>query len=529
MSKENLKGRDREDEIENKEENSALKRELERIRKQESERDPRDEPFVKPAEGRYRREYEELLQKLNDTYGVNERWESETVLSELLQRLNAVYVTDAPPVQPSGLKERIKAALLSPFRKIVNACVNKRFQRQVEFNGFLVQMNNSLVELLHDVFDKQKRFNANTAHYGQKIVPMAERKIHIMYELLNHLIVKNIKYVIERTDLFFEETHKRLESLEINADSGLEHRRQLQEWLTNTDETLRNFERELNLQKRNFQESYAFHRRHLENLYGSIKDKKEKFSTAHSEEKHEEKTRKDEELSSESLKEYDYVLFEGKFRGTWEETLEGFAGYMEFFKGRSNVADIGCGRGEFLYLADKNDIAAYGIDENPAMVEACRQRGLNVIQGDAVAHLQSLEDASLGGAFASQFVEHLTTDQLRNFTDLVYKKLMPGSPLVLETINPLCLYALVQHFLVDLTHRFPLHPSALQFLLEVCGFRNIRTLFLSPVDEMTRLGALEEEKLTGTEKELILQLNERFRKTDEFLFGHQDYAVIGYK
>ena len=41
--------------------------------------------------------------------------------------------------------------------------------------------------------------------------------------------------------------------------------------------------------------------------------------------------------------------------------------------------------------------AARGVDANPAMVEACRARGLDVEQGDALAFLERQTDGSIGG------------------------------------------------------------------------------------------------------------------------------------
>jgi hypothetical protein len=41
------------------------------------------------------------------------------------------------------------------------------------------------------------------------------------------------------------------------------------------------------------------------------------------------------------------------------------------------------------------------------MVEVCRARGLDVAEADVVSYLESLPDASLGGLFAAQVVEHL--------------------------------------------------------------------------------------------------------------------------
>ena len=58
--------------------------------------------------------------------------------------------------------------------------------------------------------------------------------------------------------------------------------------------------------------------------------------------------------------------------------------YLPFFAGASDVLDVGCGRGEFLELLAAAGVSAKGIDLNHEMVEACRARGLEVVEADAV-------------------------------------------------------------------------------------------------------------------------------------------------
>ena len=51
--------------------------------------------------------------------------------------------------------------------------------------------------------------------------------------------------------------------------------------------------------------------------------------------------------------------------------------------------------------------AARGVDLNPAMVVQCQQRGLEVVEAEAIDYLQSQPDASLGAVTAFQLIEHL--------------------------------------------------------------------------------------------------------------------------
>ena len=136
----------------------------------------------------------------------------------------------------------------------------------------------------------------------------------------------------------------------------------------------------------------------------------------------------------------------------------------------SDVLDVGCGRGEFLDLLKARGIGARGLDLNHEMVEVCRARGLDVAEADAVGYLDALPDASLGGLFAAQVVEHLQPGYLLRFLELAFHKLRPGAPIVLETLNPACWTAFFDSFIRDITHVWPLHPETLRYLVLASGF-----------------------------------------------------------
>ena len=143
---------------------------------------------------------------------------------------------------------------------------------------------------------------------------------------------------------------------------------------------------------------------------------------------------------SSALDSYKYVGFEDQFRGSTEQIRARLVEYVPLFRGRSDVLDVGCGRGEFLDLLREEGSAGRGLDINHEMVEVCRERGLEADEGDALGYLSALPDNSLGGLFAAQVVEHLEPDYLMRLLDTAYHKARPGSKIVLETINPTCWY-----------------------------------------------------------------------------------------
>ncbi len=197
-----------------------------------------------------------------------------------------------------------------------------------------------------------------------------------------------------------------------------------------------------------------------------------------------------------ALDAYKYVGFEDRFRGPEEVIRARQESYLPFFahlldpgttSPRGVVLDVGCGRGEFIDLLTAYGIPARGIDLNHEMAELCRSRGLDVIEADVVGHLSSLPDGSLGGLFAAQVVEHLEPGYLLRFLDLAFDKLQPGGILVLETLNPACWTAFFESYIRDVTHRWPLHPETLQYLVTASGFTRAAIEFRSPVPPQDRL------------------------------------------
>jgi O-antigen chain-terminating methyltransferase len=65
---------------------------------------------------------------------------------------------------------------------------------------------------------------------------------------------------------------------------------------------------------------------------------------------------------------------------------------------------------------------------------------------------------------------------------------------------------------MDPTHKKPLPSPMLKFLAEKCGLRKVKILNIHPLPE--------EMHVSGSE------ISKRF---NEYFYGPQDYAVIGYK
>jgi O-antigen chain-terminating methyltransferase len=224
------------------------------------------------------------------------------------------------------------------------------------------------------------------------------------------------------------------------------------------------------------------------------------------------------------------VGFEDQFRGSRDTIRARFESYLPLFEGTTDVLDVGCGRGEFLDLLASRGVKAHGIDLNHEMAEVCRARGLDVTEADAVGYLAALPDASVGGIFSAQVVEHLQPGYLLRFLELAFHKLRPGSRLVLETLNPACWVAFFESYIRDITHVWPLHPETLRYLVLASGFTTATVEFRSPVPEQDRLQRIA--VAAGTPLDLAdfaEAFNGNVDKLNARIFTHLDYAVVGHK
>jgi O-antigen chain-terminating methyltransferase len=222
-----------------------------------------------------------------------------------------------------------------------------------------------------------------------------------------------------------------------------------------------------------------------------------------------------------------YLAFEEKHRGPGQAVREQQRAYLRHFAGApGRVLDAGCGRGEFLDLLREAAVPAYGVDQDAEMAARAREQGLEVLVGDLLGHLAALPDASLGGIFAAQVIEHMTTDELFSFVRLAHAKLAAGGSFVAETINPCSLATFAGAFYLDLTHTRPVHPEALRFLLEGTGFRQVELEFTAPIPPDMKLQIIEVAPwLHDIDKDFVRSVNDNFGRLNGLVYGHQDYAA----
>lgn len=226
------------------------------------------------------------------------------------------------------------------------------------------------------------------------------------------------------------------------------------------------------------------------------------------------------EIKNELLDVFSYVKFENRYRGNVELIKQWQNIYLEYFVGRENVLDLGCGRGEFLTLLRENGIPGKGIDMTDDMINYCKTLGLDVEQADIFAYLEKIDDCALDGVFCNQVVEHFTTQQLLRLIQLLNKKVRIGAPVIIETINPGNLSSSANGFYMDLSHIRPVHSATLSFLLETNGFPMQKVLYLHPETDKE----IPSLNIKGAE-----EFNNKMQNVNKLLFGARDYAVIAFK
>jgi O-antigen chain-terminating methyltransferase len=213
-----------------------------------------------------------------------------------------------------------------------------------------------------------------------------------------------------------------------------------------------------------------------------------------------------------------YTAFEDRFRGSREDILNRLKVYLPLLKEAKvgtpelPILDVGCGRGEWLELLRESGYTARGLDLNRVMVDYCQAREIEVVEGDVISYLQSLPDLSLGAVTGFHIIEHLSFPVLKQFLNEAIRVLKPGGLVIVETPNPKNLVVGACNFYSDPTHRNPLFPDTIQFLVESQGLSNVQILYLHPVE-----GSPFDREDAGSQ---LLHT---------WFFCSRDYAVVGYK
>lgn len=210
-----------------------------------------------------------------------------------------------------------------------------------------------------------------------------------------------------------------------------------------------------------------------------------------------------------------YRAFEERYRGSCELVKGRLATYLPFVEPllelypSAPALDVGCGRGEWLEILVGSGFKPIGVDLDSQMLEACRNSGLCVEQGDALAFMSALPDESQAVVSAFHVIEHIRFDQLRTLVSEALRILKPGGLLIMETPNPENIVVATNSFYLDPTHHRQIPPMLLAFVTEYAGFARVKTL------------RLQESKVLVNQEAVSLH--------DVFDGVSPDYAVVAQK
>jgi SAM-dependent methyltransferase len=149
-----------------------------------------------------------------------------------------------------------------------------------------------------------------------------------------------------------------------------------------------------------------------------------------------------------------------------------YAVYAERFPAGARVADLGCGRGEFLELLAARGVDGVGVDADEGMVGAVSAKGLTAVKAEAVAYL-SQNAISFDGVFASHLIEHLPPEGVRSLVQVAAAALRPGGRLILVTPNPNNLQMQLRDFWIDLQHVRFYSQDIVRWIVHDAGLRDI--------------------------------------------------------
>jgi len=211
-----------------------------------------------------------------------------------------------------------------------------------------------------------------------------------------------------------------------------------------------------------------------------------------------------------------YLQFENNFRGSQAIIKKRQKFYLSFLKKSDSnkntpILDVGCGRGEWLGVLKDAGYSVLGIDTNSEMIQASKEKGIQMEVAEANNFLSYQSDESFLAVTAFHVVEHMFFDDLVLFLQQAYSKTVKGGAIILETPNPENLIVGGCNFYMDPTHKRQLPPLLLEFLVKTVGFKKTKIVY--PFDR---------EKMKSNNEQL-----------NDFYNSHigisPDYAIIGYK
>ena len=381
-------------------------------------------------------------------------------IRERLERLNELWPA---PERPAG------GGLGGAFRTRAWDAVAPALERQAAFNAALVQLVNAYLAQADGVHARLREIAGAVVRYAQRVQPLVDARDRVATALAT-----------TRSELLLEAFDRRLESLGRRLEGLLALRDRLE---VVSEEVLA--------------------------VRGTLAAGAPPPAVA--------------AAGTRAAADAVYSAFENRYRGDSEEIRRRLQDHADRLAGLEPVADLGCGRGELLELLRERGISARGVEGNARAVQECRDRGLDVVEGDLVDFLRAAGEGSLGAVVAVQVAEHLPPAVLAALLAEAHRALRRDGLLLVETVNPRSVIGLLEVYNRDLTHERPLHPDTLSFLAAAAGFTDVRVEMRTPVPLAAQLRAVPAE---GLPPAAAAALNENVARLNALLYGPLEYALV---
>lgn len=210
-----------------------------------------------------------------------------------------------------------------------------------------------------------------------------------------------------------------------------------------------------------------------------------------------------------------FAAFTNEFRGKRHEIKQRLRHYLPLLKTAQivdGVLDLGCGRGEWLELLKEEGFQARGVETNRVVIEQVRSLGLEVIEEDILAYLRRLPSESFNAVTGFHLIEHLPFETLVELLDETLRTLRPGGLAIFESPNPKNVVVAACNFYADPSHRKPVFPETIKFVLKHRGFEDVQLKYLNPVEQSP-----------------FKNDHPGSRHLDIWFFGARDFAVLARK
>ena len=139
------------------------------------------------------------------------------------------------------------------------------------------------------------------------------------------------------------------------------------------------------------------------------------------------------------------------------------------------VVHAECGDGDLVRALVAHGLDAYGVEPRLTEADVASEAGIEVRDGEALAHLRLVPDGVLGGVVLSGCVDRYPLPWVLALVDEATRALAPGGLVVIVTATPETWGTGASRVAADLAPGRPLHAVTWEHLLETRGYEAIAT------------------------------------------------------